>query len=62
MKEMSILKMCLSQKYLDQGVKLIFTWGYISFTVAFKELNVILGLNKCSYSSTRGKELSTAAG
>ena len=30
--------------------------------IAFKGLNVILGLYKCNYSSTRGKELGTAAG
>ena len=39
------------------GVKLIFTGGHISHTVAFKGLNVILGLYKCNYSLTRGKEL-----
>ena len=33
-------------------VKLIFTGGHISLTVAFKELNVILGLYKCNYSLT----------
>ena len=47
---------------LKQGVKLIFTGGHISLVVAFKGLNVILGLYKCNYSLTRGKELSTAAG
>ena len=46
----------------DGGVKLIFTWGHISLTVALKGLNVILGLYKCNYSLTRGKELGTAAG
>ena len=39
------------------GVKLIFNGGHISFEVAFKGLNVILGLYKCNYSLTRGKEL-----
>ena len=33
-----------------RGVKLIFTRGYISLTVAFKGPNVILGLYKCKYS------------
>ena len=46
----------------DRGVKLIFTRGHISLVVAFKGLNVILGLYKCNYSLTRGKELGTAAG
>ena len=31
-------------------VKLIFTGGHISLTVAFKGPNVILGLYKCNYS------------
>ena len=30
--------------------------------IALKEPNVILGLYKCNYSLTRGKELGTAAG
>ena len=42
---------------LEQGVKLIFTRGHFSLAVAFKELNVILGLHKCNYFLTRGKEL-----
>ena len=33
-------------------VKLIFTGGHISFVVAFKGLNVVLGLYKCNYSLT----------
>ena len=45
-----------------RGVKFIFTGGYISLAVAFKGLNVILGLYKWNYSLTRGKELGTAAG
>ena len=45
-----------------RGVKLIFTRGHISLTVAFKGPNVSLGLYKCNYSLTRGKELGTAAG
>ena len=44
-----------------RGVKLIFTGGHISLAVAFKGPNVILGLYKCNYSLTRGKELSAAA-
>ena len=35
---------------LDRGVELIFTGGHISLVVAFKGLNVILGLCKCNYS------------
>ena len=35
-----------------RGVKLIFTGGHISFMVAFKGLNVVLGLYKCNYSLT----------
>ena len=45
-----------------RGVTLIFTGGHISLTVAFKGPNVILGLYKCNYSLTRGKELGAAAG
>ena len=44
-----------------RGVKLIFTGGHISLVVAFKGPNVILGLYKCNYSLTRGKELGAAA-
>ena len=33
-----------------KGVKLYFTGGHISLAVAFKGLNVILGLYKCNYS------------
>ena len=32
-----------------RGIKLVFTGGHISFTVAFKGPNVILGLYKCNY-------------
>ena len=46
---------------IDQGVKLILSGGHISLAVAFKGLNVILGLYKCNYSLTRDKELGTAA-
>ena len=35
-----------------RGVRLIFTGGHISLTVAFKGPNVILGLYKCNYSLT----------
>ena len=35
--------------------------GHTSLVVAFKGLNVILGLYKCNYSLTKGKELSVAA-
>ena len=44
----------------SRGVKLIFTGGHISFAVAFKGPNVILGLYKINYSLTRGKELGAA--
>ena len=44
----------------SRDVKLVFTGGHTSLVVAFKGLNVILGLN-VNYSLTRGKELSTAA-
>ena len=39
----------------------MFTAGHISLVVAFRGLNVILGLYKCNYSLNRGRELSTAA-
>ena len=42
--------------------KLIFIGSHISLEVAFNGLNAILGLYKCSYSLTRGKELGAAAG
>ena len=45
-----------------RGVKLIFTRGHISLAVAFKGPNVILGLYKCNYSLTRGKELGLPLG
>ena len=45
-----------------RGVKLIFIGGHISLVVAFKGPNVILGLYKCYYSLTRGKDLGTASG
>ena len=41
----------------SRGVKLIFTGGHISLSVAFKGLDVILGLYKCGL--TRGEELGT---
>ena len=49
-------------RLLVWGVKIIFTGGHISLEVAFKGPNVILGLYKCNYSLTRGKELGAAAG
>ena len=48
--------------YTHRVVKLIFTGGHISLVVAFKGSNVILGLYKCNYSLTGGKELGTASG
>ena len=48
------------QGHMTRGVKLIFTRGHISLTVAFKGPNVILGLYKCNYSLTVKQELSTA--
>ena len=44
-----------------RGVKLIFTGGHISFVVAFRGLNVILGLYKCTYSLAVKRELGAAA-
>ena len=52
----------LSVTFYYRGVKLIFTRGHISLSVAFKGLNIILGLYKCNCSLTRGKELGAAAG
>ena len=51
-----------NQDVKQRSVELIFTRCHISLEVAFKGLNVILGLYKCNYSLTRGKELSTATG
>ena len=58
------LRVALFSSGFPQGrsVKLIFTGGHISLVVAFKGLNVILGLYKCNYSLTRSKELGAAAG
>ena len=42
-------------------VKLIFTRGPISFMVAFKGLNIVLGWYKCSYSLTVKRVLGAAA-
>ena len=47
---------------LRQGYQIHFHPGHISLVVAFKGPNVILGLFKCNYSLTRGKELGAAAG
>ena len=43
-----------------RGVKLIFTGGRISLTVAFKGPNVMLGLCKCNYSLPVKRELGAA--
>ena len=51
-----LLVLCLPRP----GVKVIFTGGHISLAVAFKGLNVILGLYKYNDSLTRGKELGAA--
>ena len=40
-----------------QGCQTHFHWGHISLTVAFKGLDVILGLYTRNYSLSRGKEL-----
>ena len=61
------IKFCIelehsSRNYLDQGVKLIFIRGHISLMVAFKGPNIILGLYKCNYYLTRGKDIGSAAG
>ena len=45
-----------------RGVKLIFTGGHISLTVAFKGPNIISGLYKCNYSLTGKWELGTVTG
>ena len=55
-------QLCLGCATSRRGIKLIFNRGHISLTVAFKGPNVILGLYKCNYSLTRGKEPGTAAG
>ena len=47
---------------IEQGCQTHFTGGHISLEVAFKGPNVILGLYKCNYALTRGKELGTATG
>ena len=52
---------CISPSTHSRGVRVIFTEGHISLAVAFKGPNVILGLYKCNYSLTRGKELGAAA-
>ena len=40
----------------------MFTGGHISLNIAFKGLNVILGLYKCNYFLMMGKELRAATG
>ena len=58
---MEVIAYCLCYILLvSRGVKLIFTRGHISLTVAFKRLNVISRLYKCNYSLHRGKELGAA--
>ena len=65
---LSFLPLCVKHYALkrdfpcNRDAKLIFTGGYISLAVAFEGPNVILGLCKCNYSLTRGKELGAAAG
>ena len=44
---------------LDRGISQ-FPGGHISLVAAFKGQNVILGLYKCNYSLSRGKELGAA--
>ena len=53
-----------AENSLHQGCQTHFHWrgaGHISLEVAFKGPNVILGLCKCNYSLTRGKEPGVAA-
>ena len=45
----------------SRGVKRIFTGGHISLAVAFKGLNVTLGLYKWNYSLRVKQELGAAA-
>ena len=47
--------------YTRGGFKLIFTGSHISLTVAFKGLNVTLGLYKCNYSLTVKWEVGATA-
>ena len=47
---------------VSQGYQTHFHQGHISLEVAFKALNVLLGLYKCNYSLTVTRELSAAAG
>ena len=44
-----------------QGCQTHFHWGHISLTVAFKGLDVILGLYKCNHSTVK-RELGDADG
>ena len=50
------------ERSYSRGVKVIFTGGHITFMVAFKGPNVILGLYKCNYSLTVKGALGAAAG
>ena len=47
---------------LLRGVKLIFTRGHSNLAVAFKGMNVVLGLYKCNYPLAVKQELSIASG
>ena len=51
-----------SEILYTRSVKPIFTRGHISLVVAFKGLNVILGLYKCNYSLIVKRELGTDPG
>ena len=53
----SVACLMLFEMVYFRGIELIFTGGHISLAVAFKQLNVILGLHKRNYSLTRVKEL-----
>ena len=48
--------------HLVQGCQTHFYRGHISLAVAFKGLNVILGLCECNCSLTVKRELGAAAG
>ena len=44
-----------------KGCQTHFTGGHVNLAVAFKGLNVILGLYKCNYSLTVKRELGAVA-
>ena len=57
-KHMQSLETKISQVLaLSQGCQTHFHRGHISLEAAFRGPHVILGLYKCNYSLTRGKEL-----